>query len=157
MEAILELERVSKRYGSHLAVDDLSMVVPRGSVFGLLGPNGAGKSTTIRMIMRIIASDGGRVLFAGEPLDDRRRAQIGYLPEERGLYKKMRVLEHLVFLGTIRGLTASEARRRSSDWLERFGLGTWASHKVEDLSQGMKQKVQLIGTILHQPPLMILD
>ena len=157
MDAILELQHLSKRYGEHLAVDDLSFAVPRGSVFGLLGPNGAGKSTTIRIIMRIIAADSGTVLLDSRPVDDDRRRIIGYLPEERGLYRKMKVLEHLVFLGTIRGLRPGEARRRSLAWLEKFRLGEWAGHKVEDLSKGMQQKVQLIGTILHRPPLVILD
>ncbi len=157
MEEILELEHVSKRYGRHLAVDDLSFSVPRGSVFGLLGPNGAGKTTTIRMIMRVITADGGRILLDGREIDDDRRRLIGYLPEERGLYKKMKVIEHLVFLGTLRGLSPGEARRRAGAWLDRFGLGEWASHKVEDLSKGMQQKAQFIGTILHRPSLVILD
>ena len=155
--AILEIQNLCKRYGDHVAVDDISFSVPRGSVFGLLGPNGAGKTTTIRMIMRIIASDSGTVLLDGIPVDDDRRRIIGYLPEERGLYKKMKVLEHLVFLGTIRGLRPGEARKRSSAWLERFELDEWATHKVEDLSKGMQQKIQFIGCILHRPPLLILD
>jgi len=156
-DPILELDGVTKRYGDHLAVDRLSLAVPRGSVFGLLGPNGAGKSTTIRMIMRIISIDAGEIALDGTPIDDDRRRQIGYLPEERGLYKKMKVLEHLTYLGTIRGLSTGEARRRAGAWLERFGLGDWATHKVEDLSKGMQQKVQFIGTILHRPQLLILD
>ena len=157
MDAILELQHLSKRYGDHVAVDDLSFAVPQASIFGLLGPNGAGKTTTIRMVMRIIASDSGTVLLNGEPVDDDRRRIIGYLPEERGLYKKMKVLEHLVYLGTIRGLRPGEAKKRASAWLERFELDEWATHKVEDLSKGMQQKLQLIGTILHRPPLLILD
>jgi ABC-2 type transport system ATP-binding protein len=156
-DPILAIEGISKRYGEVTAVDDLSFNVPRGSVFGLLGPNGAGKSTTIRMIMRIIMADEGRILLDGVPVDDDRRRLIGYLPEERGLYKKMKVLEHLVFLGTIRGLKPGEAKRRSMAWLEKFNLGEWATHKVEDLSKGMQQKVQFIGTILHRPQLLILD
>jgi ABC-2 type transport system ATP-binding protein len=157
VDSILEIHNLSKRYGDHVAVDDISFAVPRGSVFGLLGPNGAGKTTTIRMIMRIIAADSGTVLLDGQPVDDDRRRIIGYLPEERGLYKKMKVLEHLVYLGTIRGLRPGEARKRASAWLEKFGLDEWATHKVEDLSKGMQQKIQLIGTILHRPPLLILD
>jgi len=157
VDAILELQHLSKRYGDHVAVDDLSFAVPQASIFGLLGPNGAGKTTTIRMVMRIIASDSGTVLLNGEPVDDDRRRIIGYLPEERGLYKKMKVLEHLVYLGTIRGLRPGEAKKRASAWLERFELDEWATHKVEDLSKGMQQKLQLIGTILHRPPLLILD
>jgi ABC-2 type transport system ATP-binding protein len=157
VEAILEIQNLSKRYGDHVAVDDITFSVPRGSVFGLLGPNGAGKTTTIRMVMRIIASDSGTVLLDGEPVDDDRRRIIGYLPEERGLYKKMKVIEHLVYLGTIRGLRPKEAKTRSLAWLEKFNLDEWATHKVEDLSKGMQQKVQFIGTILHRPPLLILD
>jgi ABC-2 type transport system ATP-binding protein len=156
-DAILELRKLSKRYGDYLAVDDLSMVVPRGSVYGLLGPNGAGKTTTIRMIMRIIAPDTGEVLLDGGPVDDDRRRLIGYLPEERGLYRKMKVLEHLVYLGTIRGVSPGEARKRATGWLERLELADWTAHKVEDLSKGMQQKVQLIGTLLHRPRLLILD
>ena len=157
MDPILELQHLTKQYGDHTAVDDLSFDVPRGSVFGLLGPNGAGKTTTIRMVMRMILPDSGRVLLDGERVDDDRRRRIGYLPEERGLYRKMKVLEHLVFLGTTRGVPPKEAKRRSAAWLERFGLGDWATHKVEDLSKGMQQKVQLIGTILHRPEMLILD
>ncbi len=156
-DSILEIEHVSKRYGDVTAVDDLSFDVPRGSIFGLLGPNGAGKSTTIRMIMRIIMTDEGEIRLDGLPVDDDRRRLIGYLPEERGLYKKMKVLEHLVFLGTIRGLKPGESKKRSAAWLEKFNLSEWATHKVEDLSKGMQQKVQFIGTILHRPQLLILD
>ena len=156
-DSILEIKTISKHYGDVTAVDDLSFNVPRGSVFGLLGPNGAGKTTTIRMIMRIIMADEGTILLDGIPVDDDRRRLIGYLPEERGLYKKMKVLEHLVFLGTIRGLKPGEAKKRSMAWLEKFDLGEWATHKVEDLSKGMQQKVQFIGTILHRPQLLILD
>jgi ABC-2 type transport system ATP-binding protein len=156
-DAILELRRLTKRYGDYLAVDELSLEVPRGAVYGLLGPNGAGKTTTIRMIMRIIAPDEGEVLLDGGPVDDDRRRLIGYLPEERGLYRKMKVLEHLVYLGTIRGVSPGEARKRATGWLERLELADWAAHKVEDLSKGMQQKVQLIGTLLHRPRLLILD
>ena len=155
--AILELHHLSKRYGDYLAVDDLSMVVPQGAVYGLLGPNGAGKTTTIRMIMRIIAPDAGEVLLDGRPVDDDRRRLIGYLPEERGLYRKMKVLEHLVYLGTIRGVSPGESRKRATAWLEQLELADWAAHKVEDLSKGMQQKMQLIGTLLHRPRLLILD
>jgi ABC-2 type transport system ATP-binding protein len=156
-DAILELRKLSKRYGDYLAVDELSLEVPRGAVYGLLGPNGAGKTTTIRMIMRIIAPDAGEVLLDGRPVDDDRRRLIGYLPEERGLYRKMKVLEHLVYLGTIRGVSPGESRKRASGWLERLELADWATHKVEDLSKGMQQKMQLIGTLLHRPRLLILD
>jgi ABC-2 type transport system ATP-binding protein len=157
VDPILKLRKLGKRYGDKIAVDDLSFDVPRGSVFGLLGPNGAGKTTTIRMVMRIIEADEGEVLLDGEKVDDDRRRLIGYLPEERGLYRKMKVVEHLVFFGTVRGLAAAEARKRATAWLEQFELGDWADHKVEDLSKGMQQKVQFIGTILHRPRLLILD
>ena len=157
MDAILDIQNLCKRYGDHVAVDDISFSVPRGSVYGLLGPNGAGKTTTIRMVMRIIASDSGTVLLDGQPVNDDRRRIIGYLPEERGLYKKMKVLEHLVYLGTIRGIRPGEAKKRAAAWLERFDLAEWATNKVEDLSKGMQQKIQFIGTIHHRPPLLILD
>ena len=157
METVLQLENVTKRFGERIAVDGVSLDVPRGTIFGLLGPNGAGKTTTIRMIMRILLPDGGRILLDGEPVDDERRTAIGYLPEERGLYRKMKVLDHLVFLGTVRGVAPSEARRRSLAWLERFRLADRAQAKVETLSKGMQQKVQLIGTLLHRPRLLILD
>ena len=156
-EAILQLDGVTKRYGDHLAVDDVSFEVPDGAVYGLLGPNGAGKSTTIRMIMRIIAMDSGSIELDGAPVDDDRRRLIGYLPEERGLYRKMKVLEHLVYLGTLRGVGPGEAKRRASAWLDKLDLGDWAGHKVEDLSKGMQQKVQFIGTVLHRPRMLILD
>jgi len=152
-------ERLTKSYGRRRSrgVVDLDLEVRTGEVFGLLGPNGAGKTTTIRMIMRIIAPDAGEVLLDGRPVDDDRRRLIGYLPEERGLYRKMKVLEHLVYLGTIRGVSPGESRKRASAWLERLELADWAAHKVEDLSKGMQQKMQLIGTLLHRPRLLILD
>ncbi len=157
MGALLKLQGLTKRYGDHVAVDGVSFDVPRGSIFGLLGPNGAGKTTTIRMVMRIILPDAGRVFFDGEPIDDDRRRLIGYLPEERGLYRRMRVLEQLVFLAALRGVPSGEARKRATAWLERFDLGKWADHKIEALSKGMQQRVQFIGTILHRPRLLILD
>lgn len=153
----LELSHVSKRYGSVQAVDDLSLSVPRGTVFGLLGPNGAGKTTTIRMIMRITLPDSGTISLAGVPLDDHVRERIGYLPEERGLYRKMKVIEHLAFLGEVRGLPRSEAHSRASAWLERLGLTDKASRLVEELSKGMQQKVQFAGAVIHSPELVILD
>jgi ABC-2 type transport system ATP-binding protein len=154
---VIEVEGLVKVYDELRAVDGLSFRVDGGRILGLVGPNGAGKTTTIRMIMRIIAIDSGTVLLDGKPVDDDSRRIIGYLPEERGLYKKMKVLEHLVYLGTIRGIRPGEAKKRAAAWLEKFDLGEWATHKVEDLSKGMQQKIQLIGTILHRPPLLILD
>jgi len=157
LDPILQLAGLRKSYGDHAAVDGLSFEVPQGSIFGLLGPNGAGKTTTIRMVMRVILPDAGKIILDGEPVDDDRRRLIGYLPEERGLYRKMKVLDHLVFLGTVRGVPPGEAKRRATAWLEKFGLTDWAMHKVEDLSKGMQQKLQFIGTILHRPRLLILD
>lgn len=157
-QAAVLLDRVTKRFAGHTAVHELSLEVPRGGIFGLLGPNGAGKSTTIRMILHIITPDEGSITLLGGGGSGRDLAhRVGYLPEERGLYKKMRVLDHLIFLAEIRSLSRSEARRRSLQWLDRLGLHDWTSHKVEDLSKGMQQKVQFIGALLHEPELVILD
>jgi ABC-2 type transport system ATP-binding protein len=157
MTPILELRNVRKAYGSFVAVDGVSMAVPAGSIFGLLGPNGAGKTSTIRMIMNITAPDSGEVVVFGHPRtsDDLRR--IGYLPEERGLYRKMTVMDQLVFLGEIRGLRGPALMADIQRWLERVDLAQWAKSKIEELSKGMQQKVQLIGTVLHTPDLLILD
>ena len=157
MENHLLLEGVSKSYDTVRAVDGLCLAVPRGAVYGLLGPNGAGKTTTIRMIMRITLPDAGRLLLGGEPITDDVRERIGYLPEERGLYRKMKVLEHLAFLAEVRGLARPEARRRARAWLERLGLADKAGAKVEELSKGMQQKVQFAGAVIHDPELVILD
>ena len=157
-DVVVSLEHVVKRFAGHTAVRDLSMTVPRGGIFGLLGPNGAGKSTTIRMLMDIIVPDAGKIsLFGAERTGRDLSARIGYLPEERGLYKKMRVLDHLVFLGETKGLRRSVASTKASAWLERLGLAAWSGKKVEDLSKGMQQKVQFIGSLLHDPDLVILD
>jgi ABC-2 type transport system ATP-binding protein len=157
-ETAIALERVTKRYAGHTAVRSLDLAIPRGGIFGLLGPNGAGKSTTIRMIMNILVPDEGRItLFGGEAASRDLSARIGYLPEERGLYKKMRVLDHLVFLGETKGLPRRRARELSGQWLARLGLGDWAARRVEDLSKGMQQKVQFIGALLHEPELVVLD
>jgi ABC-2 type transport system ATP-binding protein len=157
MTPILELRNVRKAYGKFVAVDGVTMAVPTGSIFGLLGPNGAGKTSSIRMIMNITAPDSGEVLVFGHPrtADDLRR--IGYLPEERGLYRKMTVMDQLVFLGEIRGLRGPKLVADIQRWLERVELTPWSKSKIEELSKGMQQKVQLIGTVLHQPDLLILD
>jgi ABC-2 type transport system ATP-binding protein len=153
----VRLERVTKRFGPRNAVSDLTLEVPRGVRCGLLGPNGSGKTTTIRMIMGILRPDEGTVtLFGGDP-GATRRTKLGYLPEERGVYKKMRCLEFVTFLAEIRGVPRAEGRRRGLAWLERMGLRDWADKKVEDLSKGMQQKVQFVGTVLHEPELLILD
>src|SRR3989440_10042539 len=155
---ILILDRVSKRFAGHTAVDELSLSVPRGVIYGLLGPNGAGKTTTIRMIMDILEPDGGAVRIFGEPGGGRVHSErIGYLPEERGLYRKMRVLDVLVFLGEMKGIDRRRARERAEAWLERLGLAQWRLRRVDELSKGMQQKVQFISTMLHDPDLMILD
>jgi ABC-2 type transport system ATP-binding protein len=157
MTPILELRNVRKTYGSFVAVDNVSMAVPPGSIFGLLGPNGAGKTTSIRMIMNIVPQDSGEVMVFGHPRTAKDLRNIGYLPEERGLYRKMTVLEQLMFLGEIRGLKKAQLVPEIDRWLERVDLARWAKSKIEELSKGMQQKVQLIGTVLHKPDLLILD
>jgi ABC-2 type transport system ATP-binding protein len=157
MTASLELRDVEKRYGDFVAVADLSLAVPAGVIFGLLGPNGAGKTTTLRMIMDILAPDSGEILLFGRRrlASDLRR--IGYLPEERGLYRKMTVIDQLLFLAEIHGLKRRQALPAVEAWLARVELADWGRKKVEELSKGMQQKVQLIGTVLHQPEILILD
>lgn len=151
------LRGVTKRYDSFVAVDSLSFEIRKGSVFGLLGPNGAGKTSSIRMMMGIILPDEGEVRLFGEPFHRRHLARIGYLPEERGLYKKMKVLDHLLFLGQLKGISETECRRRATQWCERLGLTDWMAKKVDELSKGMQQKVQFIATLLHDPEFVIMD
>lgn len=153
----VRLSGVTKDFGRFRAVDALDLEIPRGSVYGLLGPNGSGKTTSIRMIMGILGPDAGEVTLFGDDPVRTRRERVGYLPEERGLYRKMKVLEQLVFLARIRGVDGREASRKAEAWLERLGLGDRAQKRVEDLSKGMQQKVQFIGTVLHDPELLILD
>ncbi|HET7230025.1 MAG TPA: ATP-binding cassette domain-containing protein [Longimicrobium sp.] len=159
MNEALTLEGVSKRYSAHIAVDDLSLVVPRGTIYGILGPNGAGKSTTLRMVMNIIARDAGRIsLLGADPVADRTvLRRVGFLPEERGLYRKMKVIDVIVFFGELKGMDRRAARASAAGWLERMGLGDWKLAKVETLSKGMQQKVQFIATVIHEPELLILD
>lgn len=156
-DPVVRLRGVSKRFGTHTAVADLDLEIPRGSIYGLLGPNGSGKTTTIRMILGILLPDVGEVRLLGANPSVHRAARVGYLPEERGVYRKMKVLDFLLFLGEIRGVSRGEARKRGSHWLERLGLQEWGDRKVEDLSKGMQQKVQFIGTVIHEPELLILD
>ena len=157
-EIIVQLEGVTKRFAGHTAVRGLTLAVPRGGTFGLLGPNGAGKTTTIRMMLDIIEPDEGTVTrFGGQVPARDLSARIGFLPEERGLYKGMPVLEHLAYFGELKGLAHREAMRRGRDWLARLGVADWAKRKVEDLSKGMQQKVQFAGALLHDPELVILD
>jgi ABC-2 type transport system ATP-binding protein len=156
MEA-LHIEQVSKCFDTVTAVDSLSLRVKQGAVFGLLGPNGAGKTTTLRMVMRVLIPDAGTIQVLGQPTSDRTQDLIGYLPEERGLYPRMKVREALVFLGALKGLSESESARRVKLWLERFELATWGEKKIIDLSKGMQQKAQFIAAVIHEPPILILD
>ena len=157
-EPIVDIHSITKRYSGHTAVQDLSLAVPRGAVYGLLGPNGAGKTTTIRMIMNIIVPDEGTIsLFGMEAAGRDVSHRVGYLPEERGLYKKMKVHDLLVFLAETKGVARQLARTRATEWLDRLGLSEWARRRVDDLSKGMQQKVQFISCILHGPELLILD
>lgn len=153
----LEAKHITKRYAEHVALDDVSISIPRGKVFGLLGPNGAGKTTLIRIINRITAPDEGEVIFDGHPFRPEDVMQIGYLPEERGLYKKMKVGEQAIYLARLKGLDHLEAKRRLVEWFEKFDIMPWWDKKLEELSKGMQQKVQFIITILHRPPLLIFD
>ena len=153
----VSLEKVTKRYDSFDAVSSLTMEIKEGAVFGLLGPNGAGKTTTLRMIVRILIPDEGSVSVLGKPLSERTQDLIGYLPEERGLYRQMRLLEILRFLGALKGLSESESERRARVWLDRLGLGDRLNDEIHSLSRGMQQKIQFIAAIIHRPPLVILD
>jgi ABC-2 type transport system ATP-binding protein len=157
MDNAIELSHVSKAFGRFQAVDDLSLRVPRGSMFGLLGPNGAGKTTTIRMIMSITVPDTGAIQVLGHPMDRPTQNRIGYLPEERGLYRKMKVIDHLYFLAAIKEVSRDEARTRIEGWLDKMELRPWLNKKVDELSKGMQQKVQFIATIVHDPDILILD
>jgi len=156
MEAVA-VEHVSKHFDTVVAVDDLSLRVEQGAVFGLLGPNGAGKTTTLRMIMHILAPDEGAIRVLGQPASDRTQDLIGYLPEERGLYTRMKVRDVLIFLAALKGLSEAEASRRVTQWMERLGLAAWSEKKINDLSKGMQQKAQFIAAVVHRPPLLILD
>jgi ABC-2 type transport system ATP-binding protein len=154
---LLSIENVTKRYEGHTAVDDLSLTIEPGVVYGLLGPNGAGKTTTIRMIMGIIEPDEGKIEIFGEPFSESMKERIGYLPEERGMYRKMKVLDHIIFLAEIKGVHAKIAAERAKLWLERVDLAGWEDKPVEALSKGMQQKIQFISTVIHEPQMVILD
>ena len=153
----LMLDNVTKCFGSFYAVKDLSLKIPAGTIYSLLGPNGAGKTTTIRMVMNIIMPDTGTIRVLNEKMDDRMKKRVGYLPEDRGLYPKMKVGELLLFLSELKGIRGQEARGRIDHWLERFDLSGWKQKKVEELSRGMQQKIQFIATVIHRPDLIILD
>ena len=156
-DLFLTVQNVSKHFAQHQALDSVGIEVQRGHIFGLLGPNGAGKTTLIRIINRITAPDSGSVTFDNHPLAPEDVAHIGYLPEERGLYKKMNVGEQAIYLAQLKGLSRQEAKRRLQEWFERFGISSWWNKKLEELSKGMQQKVQFIVTVLHEPELLIFD
>ncbi|MFL0163048.1 ABC transporter ATP-binding protein [Aquirufa salirivi] len=154
---ILSIQDVVKRYSSHVALDRVSLEIPKGKIFGLLGPNGAGKTSLIRIITQITAPDEGQILFDGERLSSKHVEQIGYLPEERGLYKKMKVGEQLIYLAQLKGLSRQDATTRLKDWFIRLDIKEWWEKQVDDLSKGMQQKTQFISTVVHEPKLLILD
>lgn len=154
---IIEVRHVSKKYSNYLALNDISINIQKGIIYGLLGPNGAGKTTLIRILNQITAPDSGEVLFNGKPLDRKNIDKIGYLPEERGLYKKMKVGEEAMYLAQLKGLTQKEAVERLKQWFIKFGIQDWWDRKVEELSKGMQQKLQFITTVIHEPEFLILD
>lgn len=153
----LEIKNVCKQYSGHVALNNVSLDVSEGSIYGLLGPNGAGKTSLIRIINRITHADSGEVLMNGKPMTDADVAKIGYLPEERGLYKKMKVGDQIVYLGRLHGMTKADAKAKMKEWLKRFELSEWEHKNLEALSKGMAQKVQFIATVIHRPPLLIFD
>ncbi len=154
---ILSIQNVVKQYDKYTAVDHVSFDVPKGSLFGLLGPNGAGKTSLIRMITTITAPDEGVIYFDGEKINSQTPEKIGYMPEERGLYKKMKVGEQLLYLAQLKGLSTQKAKQEIEYWFQKFEISSWNNKKVEDLSKGMQQKIQFIATVIHRPPLLILD
>jgi ABC-2 type transport system ATP-binding protein len=154
---VLEVNKINKAFGNFKAVDEISFALEEGTIWGLLGPNGAGKTTTIRMIMNIIIPDSGQILILGHKNSNSTTDRIGYLPEERGLYRKMKVVELLIFLARLKSMPKAAATKKIDYWLERLELKEWKNKKLEELSKGMQQKVQFIGTILHEPKLLILD
>ncbi len=155
--SILQVNGVSKKYSNHVALNNVSLTVPEKSIFGLLGPNGAGKTSLIRIINQITGPDSGEILLNGEKLNQKHISQIGYLPEERGLYKKMGVGEQALYLAQLKGLKKADAKKKLEYWFEKFEMQTWWKKKIEELSKGMQQKVQFIVTVLHEPELLILD
>ena len=155
--AIIECKNVCKNFGEKVALDHVSLEIPEGKIFGLLGPNGAGKTTLIRIINRITIPADGEILFYGRPITQADVARIGYMPEERGLYRKMKVGDQAMYLAQLKGMSAAEARQALKEWFVRFGIQSWWDKKVEELSKGMAQKLQFITTVVHKPSLMILD
>ena len=156
-EAVVEMQNVVKRYGTYVATDNVSLRVEQGKIFGLLGPNGAGKTTLLRMITNILIHDSGSINVLGEPVSAHQQERIGYLPEERGLYKNLKVMEQIRYFGELKGLSSAEAIRRGRAWLQRLDASEWENKKIRELSKGMSQKIQFITTVLHHPPLLILD
>jgi ABC-2 type transport system ATP-binding protein len=154
---IIEIENLNKRYQNHIALKGISLSIKKGSIFGLLGPNGAGKTSLIRILTHITEADSGKILFKGEPLNEKHIYKMGYLPEERGLYKKMTVKDQLLYFAEIKGLSNKEAKEKLKYWVDKFEIKEWLGKKVEELSKGMQQKVQFIATVLHEPELIILD
>ena len=154
---MLSIQSIIKDYEKHRALNNVSIEIPKGSVFGLLGPNGAGKTSLIRIINQITKADAGEIYFKGEKLQEKHIAHIGYLPEERGLYKKMAVADQIVYLAQLKGLSKHEAEKRAKQWFDRLEMKGWWNKNVEDLSKGMQQKVQFVATVIHQPELLILD
>lgn len=154
---MLEIKNIVKQYANHKALDDVSIHVPSGKIFGLLGPNGAGKTSLIRIINQITAPDAGQILFDGQPLNSSHIGRIGYLPEERGLYKKMLIGDQMIYLAQLKGLSKNDAKEKIKYWFEKLKIESWWDKKVEDLSKGMQQKVQFVATVLHEPGLIILD
>ena len=157
MSNILNINQVSKIYSGKTALNNVSIDIPKQSIFGLLGPNGAGKTSLIRIINQITGPDTGEILFNGEKLSPKHVEKIGYLPEERGLYKKMSVGDQVMYLSQLKGLSKAEAKKRLIYWFEKFEMQTWWKKKIEELSKGMQQKVQFIVTVMHEPELLILD
>lgn len=154
---IIEIKHVSKNFGEKVALEDVSLDIPEGGIFGLLGPNGAGKTTLIRIINRITIPSSGQVLFQGHPITQSDVEKIGYMPEERGLYRKMKVGEQAMYLAQLKGMSRQQAQEALKEWFIRFGIQDWWNKKVEELSKGMAQKLQFITTVVHQPRLLILD
>ncbi|PIB37190.1 ABC transporter ATP-binding protein [Reichenbachiella sp. 5M10] len=154
---LIDIRNISKSYGNHQAIEEISFEIPENSIFGLLGPNGAGKTTLIRIITQIIMPDAGEVLFKGAKLEPAHIRKIGYLPEERGLYKKMKVGEQLLYLAQLKGMEKSEALSKIKYWLKKLEINSWVNKTIEDLSKGMQQKIQFIATVVHEPSLIILD
>ncbi|MGB5237763.1 MAG: ATP-binding cassette domain-containing protein, partial [Flavobacteriaceae bacterium] len=157
MSNILVAQEVTKQFGSNFALKNVSLEIPRNSIYGILGPNGAGKTTLLRIINQITYPDSGQIFFDGEALKPHHVTQIGYLPEERGLYKSMKVGEQALYLARLKGLSRSEARGRLKYWFDRFEIGDWWNKKIQELSKGMAQKIQFIVTVLHEPKLLIFD